>query len=120
MMYSLYSGILLFSVILLMAAIFTRVSFQIKTLICALAMGTFSLLALNSYNVTDVYVQSGVPTQIVLFEAWDADSMAAFCLLGFIIVFILFIVNALLSLADYRSPIWKRRIEEHRKRLSDD
>lgn len=120
MMYTLYTGMLVFAIILLMSAIFTKVGFMTKTLICGLGMGVFALLALNSYNVTDVYVVGGVATQIVLFESWDADSMASFCLLGFIVMFILFVVNALLSIADYRTPMWKRRMDEHRKSLSDD
>lgn len=97
-----------------------RFPFQLKTLICGLAMGIFGLLALSSYNITDVYVQAGIPTQVVLFESWDADTMAMFNLLGFIIMFIMFVVNALLSIADFRTPLWKRRIEEHRKSLRDD
>lgn len=121
MLYTMYVGFLLFSIILLMAMIFTRISFMLKTLIGALAMGTFAITALNSHNVTDVYVDNnGVMSQVVLFETWDAVSMTWFCLLGFFIVFILFVVNALLSIADYRTPIWKRRIEEHKKSLSDD
>lgn len=109
----------IFSIILLMSLIFTRISFQTKALIAALSMGTFALLALSSFNVCDVYVVSGVSSQIVLFEDWDAHAMAWFNALGFIIVFILFVVNVLLSLSDYRTPLWKRRIEEHKRNLSD-
>lgn len=120
MLYSLYGGIMVFSIILLMAAVFTRISSQLKALICALAMGTFALLALSSFNVTEVYVNvDNVMTQYVLFESWDAHAMAWFNALGFIVVFILFIVNALLSIADYRTPMWKKRIEEHKKSLAD-
>lgn len=120
MLYTLFSGILIFSIILLAVILFTRISFQMKTLLCGLSMGTFGLLALSSFNITDVYVNSNsVMTHVVLFESWDANAISMLCLLGFIISFIMFVVNVLLSLSDYRTPLWKRRIEEHKRSLGD-
>lgn len=109
-----------FAIVILMAIVFTKVSFQMKTLLSALAMGIFALLALTSFDVYDLYVIEGVSTRVLMFTDYDAVAIAWFNALGFFIVLILFVVNALLSLASYRTPLWRKRIDEHRKALSDD
>lgn len=111
MIWQVYSVLMLFATILMIFSVFSKSAPAIKCVICALSFGLFALLALSSFNVTAaVTTVDGDLVHRQYFEPTNRNTMAWINALGFIIAFILFVVNVLLSLADYNTPLWKKRL----------
>ena len=121
MMFEVYFGLIIIALILVTSAIIgTIFNAQARTLLCILAFGIFAITALSSYDVTDTYVDSdNIPSQVILMEGYNADTAALLNFLACIISFVMFVVYLLFSIADYKVPKWKRRLEDHKRMLSN-
>lgn len=115
MIYTLYMSLILFSLIMMILIIFTKINYNMKVALSALCMGLFALLALSSFNVTEVKVIGASAVQVVIFESWDANAMAWINFIFFIISFVMLFVNVLLSFTEMKVPKWKRKLEEHKR-----
>ena len=121
MMYEIYGGLIIFALLIMTVSIVGgKFNAQARTVMCLIAFGIFALTAISSYDVTDMYVDAdNVPTQVTLMEGHNADAMALLNFIACIISFIMFVVYLLLSIADYNVPKWKRRLDEHKRMMSN-
>lgn len=113
MILDIYILLLIFAFLMLGLAVLLNVQMGVKSVFVLISTGLFAILALSSFNVTKVFVNSnGTSMHIVQFQTWDATALAWLNLMFFFISLILLIVFVLSTFQEVTEPKWKGKLRD--------